>query len=756
MLKVLRRIIQDVNEAPNFMASLQRVVEHVCENMGVEASSIFLLDPKTSEQILMANRGLTPVLTGNVRLKYGEGLVGLVAEREEPINIADAQSHPKYLAYPGIGEEDFHAFLGVPIINRRELVGVMIVQQAESRRFDEAEEAFLATLSAQLGNTISNAQAAGDIIQFLEQPHALSQEISISGVSGSQGVATGLGIVVFPTAILDAVPDKIIEDTQAEIQRFESAMQETREEIRQIAQNLAANDMAEEREIFDAYLRLLDSPSMINSITAEIVEGQWAQGAVKKVIKQHIKQFEEMDDVYLRERAQDVKDLGERVLSHLQQRDKISITYPEQTILVGENITPVDLAEVPNARLAGVISVQGSSNSHIAILARAMGVPTVMGISGMPVAHMQDKTIIVDGYYGQIYVQPTPQTLQQFETLIAEEKALDEELEALRELSAETLDAHCVKLYVNTGLAADIGRSLRVGAEGVGLYRTEVPFMVRDRFPSEEEQRVIYRQLLKVFSPRPVILRTLDIGGDKSLPYFPIDEENPFLGWRGIRLTLDHPEIFLVQARAMMRASIGLNNAHILLPMISGISEIEEATRLLTQAHSELMDEGYQIDMPAIGAMVEVPSAVYQCRGIARRVDFLSVGSNDLTQYILAVDRNNARVASMYDSLHPAVIMALQDIVKAAQDEDTHVSICGEMAGDPAAVIILLALGFDTLSMSANQLPKMKWVIRKFTLKKAQELLHEVLEMDDPIEIRCHLELALEQEGLGGLIRAGR
>jgi phosphotransferase system enzyme I (PtsP) len=279
---------------------------------------------------------------------------------------------------------------------------------------------------------------------------------------------------------------------------------------------------------------------------------------------------------------------------------------------------------------------------------------------------------------------------------------------------------------------------------------------MRERFPSGEEQRIIYRQLLASFAPRPVTMRTLDVGGDKALPYFPVKEDNPFLGWRGIRISLDHPDIFLVQVRAMMRASAGLNNLRIMLPMLTDVSEADEALRLLKKAYIDVCDENVKIEMPQIGVMIEVPSAVYQARGFAKRVDFLSVGSNDLTQYILAVDRNNSRVANLFDSLHPAVLRALIQVVEGGHQEGKHVSICGEMAGDPAAVILLLAMGFDSLSMSASSLARMKWVIRQFTMKKAAKLLQDVLSMESAVMIRCHLELALERAGLGGLIRAGR
>jgi phosphotransferase system enzyme I (PtsP) len=278
---------------------------------------------------------------------------------------------------------------------------------------------------------------------------------------------------------------------------------------------------------------------------------------------------------------------------------------------------------------------------------------------------------------------------------------------------AETIDGKRISMQVNIGLETDLGKSLEVGAEGVGLYRTEVPFLSRDRFPSEEEQRAIYRQLLAAFSPNFVTMRTLDIGGDKMLSYFPIEENNPLLGWRGIRVTLDQPDIFLVQVRAMLRASEGLHNLRIMLPLSSCVSEFDDAYSLILQAYSELLDENVKINKPSVGVMIEVPSASYQARALARRADFLSIGSNDLTQYLLAVDRNNTKVAALFDSLHPAVINAIRQIVRAAHLEGKPVSVCGEMAGDPLAAVLLLAIGVDVFSMNTNNISRWKYATGK-------------------------------------------
>jgi len=367
-----------------------------------------------------------------------------------------------------------------------------------------------------------------------------------------------------------------------------------------------------------------------------------------------------------------------------------------------------------------------------------MGIPTVMGCLDLPFTQVEGGELILDGYNGIVYYNAPAEIRSQFQAIYRSEQKVSKDLEALRDLPCETSDGHRIPLWVNTGLMADVVRSLERGAEGVGLYRTEVPFLLRDRFPSEEEQRQIYREQLEA----------LDVGGDKSLPYFPIEEDNPFLGWRGIRVTLDHPEIFLVQVRAMLKASQGLNNLRIMLPMVSNIPELEEALDLIYRAHQELLEDGLQVELPPIGVMVEVPAAVYQARAFARRVSFLSVGSNDLTQYLLAVDRNNARVADLYHAFHPAVLQALKKVVEDGHAEGKPVSICGELAGDPAAAMLLLAMGYDILSMNATNLPRVKSAIRSITFKSAQDLLERAMQMESSQEVRVILEQALDDAGI--------
>lgn len=754
MLDILRRIVQEVSSVTELSEALKVVVARIREAMHTEVCSVYLYDPDTKRYVLMATEGLKQDAVGKVGLSSSEGLVGLVGSREEPLNIDNAPEHPRFQFLPETGEDPFLSFLGVPIIHHKRLLGVMVVQQRDSRQFDSGEEAFLVTMSAQLAGVIAHAEATGNILHIPKTPSEPKKSTRFTGAPGAPGVGLGVGVVISPAADLSGVLDKEPESIDAELARFEQALDGARDEIRMLGGKLKGKLRPEEMALFDVYLNMLDDNALGAEVKAAINKGNWAQGALRAVVMEYVGHFQMMEDVYLRERATDILDLGTRILAHLQGNEVENDTddYPENTILVSEELTPAMLGEVPISKLRALVSVKGSSNSHVAILARAMGVPTVMGAVDLPYAQLEGKTLIVDGYRGLLFSNPNDELSEQYQAIYEEEQALAEDLEGLLHLPAQTLDGHRMPLWVNTGLITDALRSLDRGAEGVGLYRTEVPFMMKDRFPSESEQQKIYREQLEMFSPNPVTMRTLDIGGDKSLTYFPINEANPFLGWRGIRVTLDHPEIFLVQVRAMMKASEGLNNLRIMLPMISNVSEVDAALHLIYRAHVETLEEGFKVEMPEVGVMIEVPAAVYQIRDLAQRVDFLSVGSNDLTQYLLAVDRNNPRVADLYQAFHPAVLQALHHIVKEAHSEGKSVSVCGELAGNPMGAVLLMAMGYDCLSMNATNLPKVKSIIRGISREWADNLLSEVIGMESGDVIASTMQLMLEKAGFGRII----
>jgi phosphotransferase system enzyme I (PtsP) len=752
MLDTLRRIVLEVNAAKALQKALDIIVSKVREAMHTEVCSAYLYDDEVKRYFLSATEGLNQSAVGEVSLAYSEGIVGLVGSREELVNLEDASTHAKYQYLPGTGEEIYHAFMGVPIIHRRKLLGVLVIQQKEKRRFDENEEAFLFTMSAQLAAVIAHAEATGALID-VKNPHKEQKDGKFKGVAGAPGIAIGTVAVIYPPANLDAVPEKSTTNIDEEIIHFQLSLDRVRNDIRKVSDNLSSELSPEEQALFDVYLKMLDDNALGIEVINRIKQGSWAQGALCAVVRNYVRHFEMMEDAYLRERASDIKDLAMRVLAYLQESEKEKITYPDNCILVSDDLTPAMLGEIPVEKLLGLVSVKGSSNSHVSILARAMGIPTVMGAGDLPFSRLNGVSLIVDGYRGRIFTNPSDTTLKHYRAIVQEERQLVKGLESLKTLPAQTKDGHRIPLWVNTGLITDAVRSLEKGAEGVGLYRTEVPFMLKERFPSEKEQIAIYKEQLETFYPHPVTMRTLDIGGDKALSYFPIEEDNPFLGWRGIRITLDHPEIFILQIRAMLIASEGLNNLRIMLPMITSVAEVEEAQFLIYRAYEEVISSGFNVEKPKVGALIEVPAAVYQIPQLASHVDFLSVGSNDLTQYILAVDRNNPRVADLYNGFHPSVLLALKNISDDAHKANISISICGEMAGTPAGAILLMAMGYDMLSMNAANLPKVKSVIRHINLSWAKKLLSEVLTLDNASIIMSTVDLAIERAGLARLIR---
>lgn len=753
MLIPLRRIVEDFEHASCLQDALESFVQQIRQSLEADSCSIFLIDFKTQEFLLVANDGFNSSELINYRYKPDKGFLSVIASQEKPLNITDAKNHPHYSSISSSMYEPYNAFLGVPIINNRRLLGIISVENQNSQRFSEEDEAYLITLATQIAPTLERVET--DQIIAAQTTALVHDDTVLLGIPSGKGVGIGQGVVIYPPADLDAVPEKTVDDVDIEIEQLKQAVQQTRDVIQDLGTKLSSSLPQAEQDLFNAYLRLLDNDSLEKDIIDEIKQGQWAQGALKIAIKKRMRQFEAMDDAYLRERAADIKDLGQRILARLQLNDIDEQDYPDQTILLGDELSAADLAKVPKDKLAGMAMAKGSANSHVAILARALSIPSVTGVSNLPYAQLEDKELIIDGYYGHVYIAPTPALRQEFLLLAEEEKQLDKSLDELRDLPAETPDGHSVKLYVNVGLDADSSSALAVGTEGVGLFRSEMPFMTREQFPSEEEQRVIYRQVLNAFAPRPVTMRTLDIGGDKALPYFPIEEDNPFLGWRGIRVSLAHPELFMAQARAMLRANRGLENLSILLPMISNVHEFDEAKELILQAHDEVNQEE-RTSLPNIGLMIEVPSAVYLARTLARKADFLSIGSNDLTQYLLAVDRNNAQVSGIYDAYHPAVLHAIHQVVRAARLEDKPVSICGELAGDPIVTTILVAMGINMLSTSPGNFARVKWVVRRFPFYQMREILKQVMKYENPADIRTYLEETLELAGLGGLIRAGR
>jgi phosphotransferase system, enzyme I, PtsP len=755
MLETLRSIIQEVNGAKDLSSSLDIITKRVQRSLDTKVCSVYLLDTNIDRYVLMASIGLDQSAVGKVSLGAKEGLVGLVANRAEPVNLDNARSHPSYVYLPETKEEQYESFLGVPIIHHQEVLGVLVVQQIEKRIFDSEEEAFLITLSAQLAGLIANAEARGAITGF--SPSGIKTiDVTFDGVPGAPGVAIAEAVTVFPPADLSVIPNRQCKDIKAEIRFFNECLNAVRIDISELKMKIKGQLRPEERELFDAYLHMLSDQALGNEVVAKIKEGSWAQGALASVAMEHVSNMELIDDDYLRERSTDIKDLCSRVLFYLQDKQQKTMDYPDRCILVCEELSAAMLAEVPKEKLVGILSAKGSGHSHVAILARGMGIPAVMGAIDIPLSEFDGKQLVIDGYNGKVYGNPSEELLVRFQEIVNEQVQLSEELEAIKDLPAETLDNHKIELWVNTGMVTDSATAKARGAEGIGLFRTEVPFLLKERFPTEREQTEIYRTQLDAFYPNPVTMRTLDIGGDKALPYFKITEENPFLGWRGIRVSMDHPEIFISQVRAMMKASQGLDNLHIMLPMISNMEQVDYAIHLIDRGYSELLEEGLNIKRPDIGVMVEVPAITYQMDALAKRINFISVGTNDLIQYLLAVDRNNPRVAKLFSVFHPPVLQVLNDIAKNAERVNLRYSVCGEMAGDPGAAILLMAMGYKVLSMNITALGRVKSVIRNITFEQAESLLEKALQAEDSKSVKSMIDMELYNAGVERLLRSAR
>ncbi|HGL4655405.1 TPA: phosphoenolpyruvate--protein phosphotransferase [Klebsiella pneumoniae] len=748
MLTRLREIVEKVASAPRLNEALDILVTDVCQAMETEVCSVYLADNDRRCYYLMATRGLKKPRGRTVALAFDEGLVGLVGRLAEPINLADAQKHPSFKYIPAVKEDRFRAFLGVPIIQRRQLLGVLVVQQRELRQFDESEESFLVTLATQMAAILSQSQLNALFGQY--------RQTRIRALPASSGVAIAEGWMDVSLPLMEQVYEASTLDTASERERLTGALEEAANEFRRYSKRYAAGAQKETAAIFDLYSHLLSDARLRRELFAEVDKGAVAEWAVKKIIEKFAEQFAALSDGYLKERAGDLRTLGQRLLFHLDDSIQGPNTWPARIILVADELSATTLAEVPQDRLAGVVVRDGAANSHAAIMVRALGIPTVMGADIQP-SLLHGHTLIVDGYRGELLVDPEPVLLQEYQRLISEENELSRLAEDDLQRTSELKSGERVKVMLNAGLSPEHEEKLGSFVDGIGLYRTEIPFMLQSGFPSEEEQVAQYQGMLQMFNSKPVTLRTLDIGADKQLPYMPISEENPCLGWRGIRITLDQPEIFLIQVRAMLRANAATGNLSILLPMVTSLEEVDEARRLIDRASREVEEMiGYAIPRPRLGVMLEVPSMVFMLPQLASRIDFISVGTNDLTQYLLAVDRNNTRVASMYDSLHPAVLRALAMIAHDAERFGIDLRLCGEMAGDPMCVTILIGLGYRHLSMNGRSVARVKYLLRRIDIEEAQELSRRSLDAQMTAEVRHQVAAFMERRGLGGLIRGGR
>jgi phosphotransferase system, enzyme I, PtsP len=777
-LTILEDISTLIAHSHDLQDTLQNIVTTVRDRVEAEVCSIYILDAQKKRLTLRATMGLDQESIGKVSMAIDEGLTGLVIERMEPVTVVDALKHPRYKYFPETHEERFHSFLGVPLMDQKSPLGVLVVQTSRRREFSRDEIRLLTTISAQAASIIVQARLLEslrnkererkeyqkrmvDALRKLRSYEGRRREKTsktshkwhgrLVGLAASPGFGRGRAFVLNPRMDLSAIQKKRARNPQREIERFRGAVERGIEQINVIKHRMSNLISREEGAIFDVYRLILEDPAIIQQIEAQIrKENYVAEYAVRLVFEQYLSSISQIQDDYLRERTGDVKDAAQRLLENLSGAPDQHIAVPSDAVLVAEDLSPADLSMLEGDRFRGIVLSTGGVTTHASILAKSFEIPSVVAIEGLMDRVHQGDSVIVDGNSGVLYVNPNPEVVREYERLEREYAALNRELEEIRDEPAETLDGHRVSLYANIGLLSDIAFAHLHGAQGVGLYRTEIPFLAHRDFPSEEEQYSLYKRVVEGMAGKPVTVRTLDIGADKYPSYMRSTrlEPNPFLGWRSIRISLDVEEIFKTQLRAILRAGT-LGRVRLLIPMISSLEEVLKVKELLAEAKDELQRESTPFDRNMeLGIMVEVPAAVQLAERLLREVDFLSIGTNDLIQYILAVDRSNRKVANLYEPLHPAVLAALYSTIQAGKREGKRVGMCGEMAGDPLYALVLLGMGLEEFSMGSLFVPVVKKTIQSVTYESAKSMARIVLEMDTAGEIKKYLFEQIRELGM--------
>lgn len=774
-------LIEDINalisHCHDLQETLKSIVGTVAERMKTEVCSLYLLDPKTKRLTLCATTGLEQEAVGKVSMAVNEGLTGLVIEQMSPVVAVDAQAHPRYKYFPETGEERFHSFLGVPLVEKRRPLGVLVVQTSRRRRFSRDEIALLRAISSQVANILIQARLADSVANKEKERRSYQKRLEealrrlrvyerkgetsrgrtrtwggrLTGQPVTPGFGRGTAYVLQPRMNLQAVKREPAQNVEKEIERFRGAVERGLEQIQNLKQSTRALLSKEEQALFDVQRLILADPAIISRVEKTIRKEQvTAEYAVSSVFSRYLESFGRIEDEYLRDRAIDVKDVAQRLLENLSGASERTVTLPKEPVLVAEDLSPADLWLFEKDHFRGIVLAAGGVTSHAAILAKSFEIPTVVGVPELLESVRPGDPLIVDGNSGLVYVNPAPEIVQEYDRLEHDYIAFSRELDELRDLPAETVDGHRVALYANVGLLIDIAFAQLHGAQGIGLYRTEVPFLAHVDFPGEDEQYDLYRRVVEGMKGKPITIRTLDIGADKYPVYMRrvTAEPNPFLGWRSIRISLELVELFKTQLRAILRAG-ALGRVRLLLPMVSSLEELYRTKEILAQVKEELKAEGVPYDhQMELGIMVEVPSAVQLASRFVREVDFFSIGTNDLIQYLLAVDRSNPKVADLYEPLHPAVLSALMQTIQAARREGKRVALCGEMAGDPLYTLLLLGMGLDEFSMEALFIPVIKKVIRSVSYQEAKAVAQIVLQMDNVAEIKRYLFEQMRALGL--------
>ncbi|HEX9265620.1 MAG TPA: phosphoenolpyruvate--protein phosphotransferase [Candidatus Binatia bacterium] len=768
-LDILEDISTLISHSHDLQETLDRIVATVVDRVQTEVCSIYILDRKKNRLTLRATRGLDPESVDKVSMGTSEGLTGLVIERMRPVMVADTLAHPRYKYFPETHEEHFHSFLGVPLIEGKLPLGVLVVQTSRRREFSRDEIRLLKAISAQAASIIVQARLAESLKSKEEERKDFEKRMNdamrklrsyegnrrekaaksklhwrgrLNGLAASPGFGRGRAFVLEPRMDLSAIKKKKATNRQREMERFRGAVERGIDQVNVVKTRMNQLISKEENAIFDVYRLILEDPTIIQQIENQILkEGYTADYAIKVVFERYLQSIANLEDNYLRERTTDVKDAAQRLLENLSGAAGQQYNIPDDAVLVAEDLSPADLSMLEGDKFKGIALATGGVTSHASILAKSFEIPSVVAIEGLMDSIHNDDMLIVDGNAGNVHVNPNPEVTREYNRLEKDYAALNRELSGLKNLPPETTDGRRVSLYANIGLLSDVAFAQLHGAQGIGLYRTEIPFLSHRDFPSEEEQYSLYSRVVESMVGKPVTIRTLDIGADKYPTYMrsATIEPNPFLGWRSIRISLEVEEIFKTQLRAILRVG-ELGRVRLLIPMVTSLEEIQKVKEILTEAKSELDHEGTPYDRQMeLGIMVEVPAAVQLAERFLREVDFLSIGTNDLIQYILAVDRSNRKVANLYEPLHPAVLSALNATITAGKREGKRVGMCGEMAGDPLCAILLLGMGLEEFSTGSLYIPVIKKAIRSISYQAAKATAEIVLEMDTVGEIKRYL-----------------
>ncbi|MGI6424938.1 MAG: phosphoenolpyruvate--protein phosphotransferase [Tepidanaerobacteraceae bacterium] len=565
----------------------------------------------------------------------------------------------------------------------------------------------------------------------------------LKGIAASPGIEIGKVHVISHEQI--NIETRLIEkeEVQEEIKKLKAAIEVSKSQLQEIKKQAEQKLGADKAEIFGAHLMVLEDPVLLEEIESKINnELITADNSVSQVVKNYVEIFANMEDEYMKERAADIKDVGERIIKNILGLSTDNQIFAEKVVVVARDLTPSDTAQMDKDKVLAFATDMGGPTSHTAIMARSLEIPAVVGLVDITQKACDGDTIVIDGNKGIVYLNPQESVLQEYQKLKDDYTQYRRQLKELKDLPAETSDKkRRIEISANIGTPRDVKGALENGAEGVGLYRTEFLYMDRDNLPSEDEQFEAYKEVIEKMAPRPIIIRTLDIGGDKKLPYLDMPEElNPFLGYRAIRMCLDRTETLKTQLRAILRASI-YGTAKIMYPMVSGVEEVRRANAVLEEAKKELTAEGISYDENLeVGIMVEIPSAAITADILAQEVDFFSIGTNDLIQYTLAVDRMNEHISYLYEPLHPAVLRLIKNVIDASHNAGKWTGMCGEMAGDTSATAILLGLGLDEFSMSASSIPQVKKIIRSLTYEEAQQIAKKALSMENADDIRNMVE----------------